>query len=118
MRWKSCILSFLLTLAIGVAVSSREAITDWLWPSFSRTEVERLVGQRVRYRQATKFVGMKCPDRGICKQIADGERGTIVGLERIHNCNYFLIVRWDESHASGSYLSYFGRYTRRESLTE
>jgi len=61
---------------------------------------------------------MKCPDGGFCKQIADGERGAIVGLERIIKSNYFLIVRWDEPHATGSYLSYFGRYTRRESLTE
>ncbi len=118
MRWKSSIISFLLTLTTSVVVVERQAVADWLWPSFSRIEVEHIVGRRVRYRQTAQFIGMKCPADGFCKRIADGEQGAIVGLELVRAGGYFLLVRWDEPHHSENYLSYFGRYTRRESLIE
>ena len=118
MRWKLSITSFLFAFTMSVAFVQWESLVDWMWPSFSHSEVVSLVGRRVRYRQSEEFNGYKCPFDGVCKRIADGERGMVVGLERVSDSGYFLIVRWDQPNDSEDYLSYFGRYTRRESLED
>ena len=118
MRLKSPIISFFLTLTIGVALVQWQSFVDWLWPSFGKDEVVAKVGRRVRYRHTDKFRGMKCPLDGICREIQDAEMGTIIGIEQVPDRGYFLTVAWDEPGGSDRYVSYFGRFTRRESLIE
>lgn len=118
MRWKQSIISFLFAFTMSVAFAQWQSVVDWLWPSFDQAEVAGMVGRSVRYRQSEKFTGHKCPAEGFCKRIVDGEQGVVVGLERVRDGGYFLIVRWNQPDDSEDYLSYFGRYTRRESLEE
>jgi hypothetical protein len=116
MRWKASIFSLLLTLAIGIAVVRLSSVIDWLWPSFSIEEAAPIVGHRVRHRYTEKFRAMKCPEEGgVCREVREGESGTVVRIVKVPDGGYFLEVRWDESK-SQSYYSYFGRYTHRESL--
>ncbi|HEV8370181.1 MAG TPA: hypothetical protein VGQ39_19670 [Pyrinomonadaceae bacterium] len=116
MRRKASIITFFLTLVIGVSFGLGRSITDWVWPSFSKEAAAVMVGRRVRHRRSEKFVLMKSSDDGVCREVKDGELGTVIGIEQVPDGGYFLIVRWDEP--ADLYLSYFGRYTRRESLIE
>lgn len=118
MRLKASILSFWLTLALGVGLVQWQSFEDWLWPSFSKDEVAAKIGHRVRYRHTDKFVGMKCPVDSTCREIRDAERGTITGIEQVPDGGFFLVVVWDEPAGPEKYVSYLGRYTRRESLIE
>ena len=116
MRWKASMFSLLLTLTIGTGVVRVSSVTDWLWPSFNIEEAARIVGHRVRHRHTENFRLMKCPEEdGVCRQVQEGESGTIIRIVKVPDGGYFLEVRWDENE-SQSYYSYFGRYTHRESL--
>lgn len=109
MRW-SWLTSFTITLIIGFVVGS---IADTRRQSFNRNEVEGLINHRVRYQQTEEFRMMKCLEELPCLTVADGEYGTVVGIEPVPDGGYFLKVRWNEPRA---YVSYFGRYTYRTSL--
>lgn len=118
MRLKASITSFFLTLALGVGLVQWQSFEDWLWPSFSKDEIAAKVGRRVRYRHTEKFAGMKCPVDRPCWEIKDSERGTIIGIEQVPDGGFFLAVAWDEPAGSDKYVTYVGRYMRRESLIE
>jgi hypothetical protein len=105
--------SFFLTLMIGIVAARVSSVIEWLWPSFSMEEAAPVVGHRVRHRPTEEFRLMKCPEDGLCKEVREGESGTVIGIVKVPDGGYFLKVRWDESAAESSY---FGRYTRRESL--
>lgn len=118
MRWKGSIISFVLTLTVGLGLGRAPSVVDWLRPSFSQEEAAPRVGHRVRYRLTEKFRGMKCPEEGPCKEVRAGEYGTVIGIEKVPDGGYFLTVLWDEPGGPDRCLSYFGRYTHRESLIE
>lgn len=118
MRVKGALASFLTTLTVGVCIGLAPSIMLWLFPSFSKEEAEVKIGRRVRHRHTEKFVLMKCPAKGFCKRVHDGETGSVTSIEPVPDGGYFLVVRWDEPRESEIYLSYFGRYTHRESLIE
>src|SRR5262245_40669178 len=85
MRAKASILAFIITLTGSLALTQRHPVIEWLWPSFTRAEVAGKVGRRVRYRSTEEFRGMKCPEDGVCKEIQNGERGTIIDLYPVAN---------------------------------
>jgi hypothetical protein len=114
MRWKSSMISFFLTLMIAIAVARVSSVIDWFWPSFSIKEAIPMVGHRVHNRHTSKFRSMKCPEEeGVCREVQQGESGTIIRIIKVPDGGYFLEVRWDGSQR---YYSYFGRYSHRESL--
>ena len=117
MRLKASLISFFLALTVGIGLVRAQSVVDWLWPSFTKAEAAPHLGHRVRHRHTEKFTLMKCPEEGFCKNVREGEYGTVIGIERVPDGGYFLAVRWDEP-ASDSYLSYLGRYSHRESLIE
>ena len=100
MSLKGSIISFLLTLTLGVGLVRWQSVEDWLWPSFDKNEVAAKVGHRVRYRRTEKFMGMKCPVDRPCREIQDAEFGTIIGIQRVPDGGYFLAVSWDEPGGS------------------
>ena len=117
MRFTST-LSFVITVAIGVSLAQVLPIrvrpftewvrpTEWLRPSFSLVEANSMVGHRVRciYRTDTFSGGCEI-----------GERGDVVGVEKVPDGGYFIVVRWN-SQSQGE-PSYYGRYSRRVVLTE
>ncbi len=117
MRFTS-ILSFALTVAIGVSLAQVLPIrlrpfteqvrpTEWLWPSFSLDEATSKVGHRVRCIYRTDLFSGGCEI---------GDRGEIVGVERVPDKGYFIVVRWNGQ--SQDEPSYYGRYSRRVVLTE
>jgi|SRR5215813_9376674 len=118
MRWKSALISFLISITAGAGAARPHAAADCLWPSFERKELANALGRRVHLRESDQFQLMKCPGTGgPCKVVRDGEHGTIISLEKVTDGGYFLAVRWDEPTAE-PYVSYFGRYSRRESLVD
>jgi len=119
MRAKASILAFIITLTGSLALTQRHPVIEWLWPSFTRAEVAGKVGRRVRYRSTEEFRGMKCLEDGVCKEIQNGERGTIIDLYPVSNgSGYFLTVAWDEPKSDEPYLSYCGRYSSKALVQE
>jgi hypothetical protein len=119
MRVKASILVFIFALVISFALAQRRSVIEWLWPSFTRAEAAGKVGHRVRYRHTDEFIGMKCPPDGGCKQIADGERGTIIDLYPVSDgSGYFLTVAWDEPKRDEPFVSYWGRYSSKALVEE
>lgn len=116
MRLKVSIISFSLTLTVGVCLGLTPSILDRLWPSFTRVEAPQMVGRRVRHYRTERFRMMKCLHDKPCLLVNDGEYGTVIGIEPVPAGGYFLKVRWD--HPADHYVSYFGRYTHRESLVD
>ena len=116
MRAKLSILSFVLALTVGICFDRLDLMKDRLTPSFTRDESAHKVGERVRHYQSEKFTLMKCLDDKPCVAVSDGEHGTVIGIEPVPAGGYFLKVRWD--HPAENYISYFSRYTYRESLVE
>jgi hypothetical protein len=116
MRWERSMLIFFLTLSMGLGVGMRFSLTDWFWPSFEKDEATQKLGRQVRFHQSEKFVMMKCVVEQPCLVVSDAELGTVIGIEPVGDGGYFLKVRWDQQ--TQHYISYFGRYTYRESLSE
>ncbi len=109
MRWKICTLSFVLTLAIGIGISFGPTIPYRLWPAFDKSEVDAMVGRRVRYRPTGAFRLMKSELDGYAIAVQSGEYGTIIGAEPVP-AGYFLVVRWYNPNAE-DYQTYIGRYS-------
>jgi hypothetical protein len=116
MRWERSLLSFYLTLSMGLGIGMRFSVTDWFWPSFTKKEAYEMLGHRFRFHRSEKFVMMKCLLEQPCLVVSDGESGTVIGIEPEHDGGYSLKIRWDQQ--TQHYISYFGRYTHRESLDE
>jgi hypothetical protein len=115
MRWHSSILTFALTLAIGIGVVYlHNRVTEWRTPAFTREEAAAMVGHRVRnIFWSDTFRGMKCPQSGgLCADVQVGDQGTVLGTKESSG-GYFLVVRWDHPSQGAPMLSYFGRMTRR-----
>jgi len=91
-------------------------MTDDLSLAFTREEAAGKTGQRVRHYKSPSFRMMKCLADEPCLVVNDGEYGTVIGIEPVPSGGYFLKVRWD--HPTNHYISYFSRYTYRESLVE
>jgi hypothetical protein len=117
MRFTS-ILSFVLTVAIGVGLAQVLPIrvrpftewvrpTEWLRPSLSLEEGETMLGHRVRCIHRTDTFSGGCEI---------GERGDVIAVQRAPDGGYFIVVRWSD-HGRGE-LSYYGRYSRRVVLAE
>jgi hypothetical protein len=117
MRFNS-ILSFVLTIVIGVSLAQGLPIQvrpfaewmrpmEWLRPSFSLVEGNAMVGHSVRciYRTDTFSGGCEI-----------GERGDVVGVKKVPDGGYFVVVRW--SNQDQGEPSYYGRYSRRVVLAE
>lgn len=117
MRFNST-LSFVLTVTIGFCLAQVLPIrvrpfpewvrpTEWLRPSFSLAEANAMVGHRVRciYRTDTFSGGCEL-----------GERGEVIGVEKVRDGGYFIVVRWN-SQSQGE-PCYYGRYSHRIVLSE
>lgn len=116
MPWQKSVLIFALTLSLGLGIGMRLPLSDRFWPSFKKDEALEKLGRQVRFHRSDKFVMMKCLVEQPCLVVSDGEIGTVIGIEPVPDGGYFLKVRWDQH--TQHYISYIGRYTHRESLSE
>jgi hypothetical protein len=117
MRFTS-ILSFVLTLVVGISLAQVLLIrvrpftewvgpSEWLQPSFNINEANEMVGHRVRCAYRTDTFSGGCEI---------GDEGEVVGIEKVPDGGYFIVVRWDGQTQEEP--CYYGRYSRRVVLGE
>jgi hypothetical protein len=102
------IISSVLTFLVGVGLTQirpfREwkRTSEWLHPGFSRVEAEAQIGHQVRCVYHTNRMSGGCEA---------GERGEVLGVEKVPGGEYFIVVHWNDQNADEH--CYYGRYSRR-----
>ncbi len=88
--------------------SDTPTLYERIYPSFSQSEANSLLGKRVRNKFfSQRFVGMKYPMNTTGKMAAEkvkiGETGQVVGLYK-RDVGFGLLVKWDEQNKNGDDL--------------
>ena len=101
--------TFIFSSALLVGVFSvppdTPTLYEKIYPSFSQSEANVLLGRRVRNKFLSKrFVGMKypinTPEKFAAEKLRMGETGQVVGLYK-RDVGFGLLIKWDEQNKDG-----------------
>ncbi len=122
MRKLVSVFVFSVALFIGLFAAPVEnpTIYEKVYPLFSRSEADNLLGRRVitKYSSSQKaLVGMKyslnAEENFIMEKIQSGETGQVVAVEELEN-GFYLEIKWDKKDKYGrDMFSYGNRFSSR-----
>ncbi len=111
---------FSATLLIGLFTVPAETPTTYekLFPTFSRSEANSLLGRRVKNKFLSKnFAGMKyslnAEENFIAEKVQIGEVGQVIALGELED-GFYLQIKWDKQDEYGrAMFSYDNRFSSR-----